>query len=148
MLGNPYNGIKHEANRCKIYGRGYIVIIVSCSTEWAATEREMSHPVVELSLVRHQNLKTGKVTLLAEVDLPKFTEIFIIEHDSRSTGMREHTAEGGIAQAQSRARLPWRGALETSSAETSVVPIHSMYESTIRSIWRARAGRDESEAGR
>ena len=82
MLGNPYNGVKHEANRSKIYGREYIVIIVSCSTEWAATEREMSHPVVELSLVRHQNLKTGKVTLLAEVGLPKFTEIFIIDHDS------------------------------------------------------------------
>ena len=107
----------------------------------------MNHPVVEPSPMRHQNLKTGKVTLLAQVGLPKFAEIFIIGRDSRSTDAG-HTARGGIAQAQSRARLPWRGALETSSGEALVVPIQSMYESTIRMIWMARAGRDESEAGR
>lgn len=62
--------------------------------------------------------------------------------------MKRHTVIAGIAHAQSRARFPCNGALDTSSGEASVVPIQSIYESTRRVTWSARAGRDGSEDGK
>jgi len=59
-----------------------------------------------------------------------------------------HTVIAGIAHAQSRARFPCKSAFEASSGAASVVPIHSIYESTKRVTWRASAGKDASEDGR
>jgi len=53
-----------------------------------------------------------------------------------------------MAQAQSLHRLPCKGALWTSSAEQSVVPIHNMYESTSRVTCSASAGKEESDGAR
>jgi hypothetical protein len=67
---------------------------------------------------------------------------------ARPNRTKRHTIVAGIAHAQSRARLPCKGAFETSSGEASVVPIQSIYESTRRVTWSARAGRDGSEDGK
>lgn len=59
-----------------------------------------------------------------------------------------HTEIGGIAQAQSRQRLPCKTALGASSGLSSVAPIQNIYELTRRVICRTRAGMHSSEGAK
>lgn len=83
----------------------------------------MRYPIVEPSKVRHQNLK-NEIVMSPVLGYPPVASIDA--YPVFPIDMNGHTTAGGIAQAQSRAKLPCKGAFETSSGEASVVPIHSM----------------------